>query len=215
MTPPLAARTAVVTDPAMRHPNHLGHLVASALRRHRDRPVLQLGGTTLTGGETAEAVSRYVRAFEALGVGTGAPSALLSLNRPEVLLIIAAGQMVGSRRTALHPLGSLDDHAYAIDDAGITTLIIDPVPAFVERAMRLLDRVPGLKQVLTIGAVPEGLAGTGARDLVAAAAGYPPAPLRPAPLSPDHAVVACGCRVPRPDPDQGRFAGGAARLRPG
>ncbi|RSM62224.1 acyl-CoA synthetase [Actinoplanes sp. ATCC 53533] len=177
-----------MTDQEMRHPNHLGHLVVSALRQHRDKPVLRLGDTTLTGGQTAEAVSRYAQAFEALGVGTGSPSALLSLNRPEVLLIIAAGQMRGSRRTALHPLGSLDDHAYAIDDAGITTLIIDPVPAFVERALGLLERVPGLKQVLTIGPVPEALAGTDARDLVAAAAGYDAQPLRPATLPPDHIV---------------------------
>jgi fatty-acyl-CoA synthase len=177
-----------VTDREMRYPNHLGNLVASALRRHRDKPVLRLGDTTLTGGETAAAVSRYAQAFEALGVGTGRPSALLSLNRPEVLLIIAAGQLRGSRRTALHPLGSLDDHAYALDDAGITTLVIDPVPAFVERALGLLERVPGLEQVLTIGPVPEALAGTGARDLIAAAAGYDAQPLRPAVLPPDHIV---------------------------
>jgi fatty-acyl-CoA synthase len=168
----------------MREPNHLGHLVVTALRRHRNRPVLQLGDTTLTGGETAAAVSRYVQAFEALGIGTGAPAALLSLNRPEVLLIIAAGQILGSRRTALHPLGSLDDHAYAIDDAGIGTLVIDPVPSFVERARGLLDKVPGLKQVLTIG--PSDL--PGARDLVAVADGFSPEPLRPAELPPGHIV---------------------------
>ena len=172
----------------MRQPNHLGHLVVAALRQHRNKPVMVLGDTTLTGGETAAAVSRYAQAFEVLGAGTGASSALLSLNRPEVLLIIAAGQMLGARRTALHPLGSLDDHAYAIDDAGISTLIIDPVPAFVERALGLLEKVPGLKQVLTIGPVPEALAGTGARDLVATADGYQPQPLRPAPLPPDHIV---------------------------
>jgi fatty-acyl-CoA synthase len=129
-----------------------------------------------------------VQAFESLGLGTGAPAALLSLNRPEVLLIIAAGQILGSRRTALHPLGSLDDHAYALDDAGITTLIIDPVPAFVERARGLLEKVPGLKQVLTIGPVPPALAGADAHDLVAAAETCTPRPLRPADLPPDHIV---------------------------
>jgi fatty-acyl-CoA synthase len=96
--------------------------------------------------------------------------------------------MLGARRTALHPLGSLDDHAYAIDDAGIATLIIDPEPAFVARALGLLEKVPGLKQVLTIGPVPEALARTGARDLVAVADGYEPRPLRPVPLPPDHIV---------------------------
>jgi fatty-acyl-CoA synthase len=174
-------------EQAMRYPNHLGHLVVSALKRHRDAPVMVLGETTMTGGGTAEQVSQYTQAFEELGAGTGAAVALLSLNRPEVLLIIAAGQMQGSRRTALHPLGSLDDHAYILGDAGITTLIIDPVPMFVERALGLLEKVPGLTQVLTIGPVPEPLAHVG-RDLTATAAKFEPGPLRPAALPPDQVV---------------------------
>ncbi|WP_051808279.1 fatty-acid--CoA ligase FadD8 [Actinoplanes subtropicus] len=164
---------------AMREPNHLGHLMVAALRRHRDKPVMELGGTTLTGGEMAAEVSRYAQALEALGVG---PSALLSSNRPEVLLIVAAGQILGARRTALHPLGSLDDHAYAINDAGIGTLIVDPV--YAERALGLLEKAPGLKQILTIG--PSAL--PGAVDLVATASVYQAAPLRPAPLEPGHVV---------------------------
>ncbi|WP_103354475.1 fatty-acid--CoA ligase FadD8 [Amycolatopsis sp. CA-128772] len=174
-------------EQAMRYPNHLGHLVVSALKRHRDKPVMVLGDTTMTGGRTAEQVSQYAQAFEALGAGTGAPVALLSLNRPEVLLIIAAGQLQGSRRTALHPLGSLDDHAYILADAGITTLIIDPVPAFVDRALGLLEKVPGLTQVLTIGPVPEGLAHVG-EDLTATAATFEPTELKPAVLPPDQVV---------------------------
>ncbi|MBE1494302.1 fatty-acyl-CoA synthase [Amycolatopsis lexingtonensis] len=174
-------------EQAMRYPNHLGHLVVSALKRHRDKPVMVLGDTTLTGGRTAEQVSQYAQAFEALGAGTGAPVALLSLNRPEVLLVIASGQVQGSRRTALHPLGSLDDHAYILADAGITTLIIDPVPAFVERALGLLEKVPGLTQVLTIGPVPEALSHVG-KDLTAAATGFEPKPLVPVELPPDQVV---------------------------
>ncbi len=174
-------------EQAMRYPNHLGHLVVSALKRHRDAPVMVLGETTMTGGGTAEQVSQYAQAFEELGAGTGAAVALLSLNRPEVLLIIAAGQMQGSRRSALHPLGSLDDHAYILGDAGITTLIIDPVPMFVERALGLLEKVPGLTQVLTIGPVPEQLAHVGT-DLTATAAKFEPGPLKPADLPPDQVV---------------------------
>ena len=54
-----------------------------------------------------------------------------------------------------------------INDAGITTLIVNPL--FAERAVELLGKCPGLKQVLTIGPVPESLAEAG-RDLVAEAA---------------------------------------------
>ncbi|MCP9274181.1 fatty-acid--CoA ligase FadD8 [Mycolicibacterium arenosum] len=174
-----------MSDDLLRHPIHSGHLTVGALKRNKDRPVLFLGDTTLTGGELAERISQYIQAFEALGAGSGSATGLLSLNRPEVLMIIGAGQTQGYRRTALHPLGSLDDHAYVLNDAGVTSLIIDPNPMFVERALGLLEKVPGLKQVLTIGPVPSELADV-AVDLNAEAAKYTPKPLVAADLPPDH-----------------------------
>ncbi|MEO6795282.1 MAG: fatty-acid--CoA ligase FadD8 [Mycobacterium sp.] len=174
-----------MSDERLRNPNHTGHLLAGALRRHRDKPVLFLGDTTLTAGQLADRISQYIQAFEALGAGTGAAVGLLSLNRPEVLMIIGAGQTQGFRRTALHPLGSLDDHAYVLADAGISTLIIDPTPAFVQRALGLLNKVDSLRQILTIGRVPAELAKVGV-DLAAEAAKYPPRPLTAADLPPDH-----------------------------
>jgi fatty-acyl-CoA synthase len=169
----------------LRHPVHTGHLTVGALKRHRDRPVLYLGDTTLTGGQLADRISQYIQAFEALGAGTDATVGLLSLNRPEVLMIIGAGQTQGYRRTALHPLGSLDDHAYVLSDGGATALIIDPVPMFIERAVGLLEKVPSLRQILTLGPVPPELADVGV-DLVAAAAGFQPTALTAAELPPDH-----------------------------
>jgi fatty-acyl-CoA synthase len=170
-------------DDTLRTGTHNGHLMVAALKRHRDRPVIYLGDVTLTGGEVADRISQYVQAFESLGAGSGAPGALLALNRPEVLFVLGAGQTQGYRRTSLHPLGSADDHAYVINDAGITTLIIDPY--FAERAVELLDKCPGLKQVLTIGPVPESLATVG-QDLTAVAATFEPRPLEAALLPPDH-----------------------------
>ncbi|AEF39385.1 fatty-acid--CoA ligase FadD8 [Hoyosella subflava] len=172
----------------MRQPVHLGHVLIQALNRHREGPVLELGEIMLTGQETAAQISQYAQAFDDLGMGTGAPVALLSLNRPEVLLTIGAGQILGSRRTALHPLGSVDDHAFVLSDAAITHLIIDPIPMFVQRAVELLDAVPTLRQIVTLGPVPEELKGTGARDLTECAATYTPQPLKAADLPPDHVV---------------------------
>ncbi|MEZ0050861.1 fatty-acyl-CoA synthase [Mycobacterium sp. MAA66] len=174
-----------MSDELLRHPLHSGHFTVSALKRNKDKPVLFLGDTTLTGGQLADRISQYIQAFEALGAGAGSATGLLSLNRPEVLMIIGAGQTQGFRRTALHPLGSLDDHAYVLADAGVTSLIIDPTPAFVERALGLLDKVPSLTQVLTIGPVPEALADV-AKDLAAEAAKFEPQPLKAADLAPDH-----------------------------
>lgn len=169
----------------LRHPIHSGHLTVGALKRNKDKPVLFLGDTTLTGGQLAERISCYIQAFEALGAGTGVTVGLLALNRPEVLMIIGAGQTQGYRRTALHPLGSLDDHAYVLADAGVSSLIIDPNPMFVERALGLLQKVDGLRQILTIGPVPPELESVGV-DLVAEAARYTPLPLVAADLPPDH-----------------------------
>ena len=177
-----------MSDELLRNPTHNGHLLVGALRRHKNRPVLFLGDTTLTGGQLAERVSQYIQAFEALGAGTGVTVGLLSLNRPEVLMILGASQTQGYRRTALHPLGSLDDHAYVLSDAGATALIIDPNPMFVERALGLLEKVDSLEKILTIGPVPEGLMDLNERavDLSAEAAKYSPKPLVVADLPPDH-----------------------------
>jgi fatty-acyl-CoA synthase len=173
-----------MSDSLLRHPIHSGHLTVGALKRNRDKPVLFLGDTTLTGGQLAERISQYVQAFEGLGAGSGAVVGLLALNRPEVLMIVGAGQTQGYRRVALHPLGSLDDHAYVLSDAEVTSLIIDPNPMFTERALGLLEKVPSLKQVLTIGPVPQALEGVGV-DLTAEAAKYSPQPLVAADLAPD------------------------------
>ena len=135
-------------DDQMRLGTHNGHLMAAALRRHHDKPVIHLGDVTLTGAEVSARISQYVQAFEDLGAGQGTAGALLALNRPEVLFILGASQTQGYRRTSLHPLGSLDDHAYVINDAEITVLVVDPL--FAERAAGLLEKCPGLKQVLTI-----------------------------------------------------------------
>ena len=174
-----------MSDTDLRTGTHNGNLMVAALKRHRDRPVMHLGDVTLTGGQVAERISQYVQAFETLGAGTGTSAALLALNRPEVLFILGAGQTQGYRRTSLHPLGSADDHAYVINDAGITTLVVDP--AFTERALALLEKCPGLTQVVTIGPVPEQLAEVG-KDLVATAATYETQELRAKVLPPDHIV---------------------------
>jgi fatty-acyl-CoA synthase len=154
--------------------------MAQALAAHRDDPVLEIDGRTLTGGELLGEMARYVAALESLGVTTGSAVGLLSPNRPEVLVSIGAGQTRGYRRTALHPLGSLDDHAFVLADAGVETLIVDP--AFAARAADLLEKVPCLEQVLTLGPAAMGT------DLVAAAAEVEAGPLTVVDL-PDDAIV--------------------------
>ncbi len=172
----------------LRNPNHVGHLLAGALYRHKDKPVLSVGDTILTGRRQAAAISEYVQALEADAARSEMVVGLLSQNRPEVLMVVGAALTQGYRYTALHPLGSLDDHAYVITDAGITSLIIDPTPVFVERALALLDRVDTLNRIVTLGPVPESLSNVGI-DLVAEAKKYQPRPLVGLDLAPDHIVL--------------------------
>ncbi|HWV27587.1 MAG TPA: AMP-binding protein, partial [Aeromicrobium sp.] len=163
-------------DPALHQGPHSGQMLLHSLRRHRDAVVMELGDRTITGGEMVDEMSRYQQALEDLGAGTGSAVGLLAANRPEVLFLIGVGQTQGYRRTALHPLGSLDDHAYVLQDAGVTVLIVDDVPAFVERGEALLERVSTLTRVLTIN------------ELAARAADFQARPLQAAELAPDHVV---------------------------
>lgn len=154
---------------SLHQPNHNGHLLIEALRRHADTPVLSCQLTSRTGGQLSDEISRYIQASESLGAGSNSSVAVLARNRPEVLIDIAAMHIRGYRRVALHPLGSLDDHAYILEDAGVTTLLIEPTPIYVQRALTLIDRVESLRQILTFGPVPSELSNV-ATDIVAHAA---------------------------------------------
>ena len=158
--------------------------MVAALKRHANRPIVHLGDVTLTGRETSERISQYIQAFESLGAGRGSAGALLALNRPEVLFILGAGQTQGFRRTSLHPLGSVDDHVYVLEDAEIEALIFDPI--FAERAAALKERVPSLR-LLSLGPCDAADA-----DLIEVAAGFEPGP---AVAVAHHLQVALACLV--------------------
>ena len=112
------------------------------------------------------------------GVGQGSPVSVLSANRPEVLFNMAAMMISGCRGTPLHPLGSLDDHAYICNDAGIETLVYDPT-LFGQRAQELKERVPSLKNLLAFGPSDSG------DDYGALADGFEPQPLVAADVDPE------------------------------
>ncbi|GAA4395054.1 AMP-binding protein [Tsukamurella soli] len=136
------------------------------------------GCAELTYAQMRDAVSRYAQAYRAHGLGVGSPVAILSANRPEVLFAQGANLVTGVRFAALHPIGSLDDHAYVLEDAGIDTLIYDP-DTYDQRAGELQARVPGLRNLLAFGPTRAGT------DLVAEAARYDPAPLTAPVVAPD------------------------------
>ena len=142
-------------------------LLLAALNRNPDKPAVYLGDTVLTARQVRDEISTYVQALESKGLSRGSPVAVLALNRPEVLFNMGAGMVLGCRTTPLHPLGSVDDQAYVLEDAGIETLVFDP-EFFGERAAALAERVPGLKNLLAFGPSEVG------DDYIALAAGFAP-----------------------------------------
>ena len=65
-------------------------LLITALDRSADRPALYLGDVVLTGAEMRGAISRFQQALASVGIGQGSSVAMLSKNRPEVLISMGA-----------------------------------------------------------------------------------------------------------------------------
>ncbi|MFK7974879.1 MAG: AMP-binding protein [Halioglobus sp.] len=135
---------------ALHHPTLMPHLLIDGLNRYNDEPCLFLGDKVASYREVRESTSQMVQALQSVGLGVGSRIAVISANRPEVLSNIAAMQLNGCIGTPLHPLGSLDDHAYVLEAAEIDTLIFDP-NTFEEVAVALKGKVPGLKNLLGFG----------------------------------------------------------------
>jgi fatty-acyl-CoA synthase len=73
-------------------------LVINALGSRPDRPAMLLGDSVITVGDLRDQVSRFCQAYDSLGIGAGSPLAVLSSNRPEVVVAGQANQITGTRR---------------------------------------------------------------------------------------------------------------------
>ena len=159
------------------HPSSGSDLVAHALSHDPDRPVIILDdGSLVTAADLRGAISRYVQLFDTLSPRP-MRAALLSKNRPEVPGVFYAFSFAGIVSTPLHPMGSLEDYLYVIEDAGIDLLIYDE--AFEAVVGELATRAPSLRHLLAIGK-----GGIG-RSIDEAAAGFVPGALKAPPVLPD------------------------------
>jgi fatty-acyl-CoA synthase len=138
----------------LHRPLYVTDLLVNALNQDPGRPLLQLlGGPTLTVGQVRDETSRYAQALVSLGVARGTRVALLSANRPEVLHVSHAVQILAAVSAPMHPLAGAADHLHVIQDAGIELLVFD-AERYGARAAELAAQAPGLK-----------LAGLGASDI--------------------------------------------------
>ena len=125
-------------------------LVAHALNRDLDRTVLMLAdGRSVTAGEMRDQISRYSQVYAALSPAP-ARAALLSKNRPEVPAASSALNFAGIVSTALHPMGSIEDYLYVLEDAGIDLLVYD-ADHYTEVAAELQRRAPRLRHLIALG----------------------------------------------------------------
>jgi fatty-acyl-CoA synthase len=154
-----------------------GEIILTALRRFPDRIAFRQDDRTLTYRETADLLARWITVFTERGLGPVRREDPDALSRPEVWLGQSSAAMAGGRYTALHPLGSLDDHLYACNEAELRFLLVDP--AYAERAAKLLDASGCVETVFTFGPAEVG------EDLTRLAAAVTPAPLTAGPHGPD------------------------------
>jgi fatty-acyl-CoA synthase len=163
-------------DP-LHHPPLMPHLLIEGLNRFHEEPCLFLGDRVASYRDVREMTSRMVQALQSRGLGPGSRVAVISANRPEVLSNIAAMQLAGCIGTPLHPLGSLDDHAYVLEAAEIDALVYD-ASVFENHAAALKARLPGL-DLLGFGPTDCG------EDYLALADSFTPQPLVAPDIEPD------------------------------
>jgi fatty-acyl-CoA synthase len=147
-------------------------LLVHSLTYDLDRPVVQFAdtGKIVTARAYRDVISQYIQALDALGLPPGTRLGLLSRNRPEVLYVNGALPFTQFCVVAMHPMGSVDDLSYMVEDADIEVLIFDS-GYYQDHARELQQRHPRLKHLLGLGPTEVG------DDLTALAAGYDPAPL--------------------------------------
>lgn len=154
----------------LHRPLYVPDILVNALNQTPNKPMLSLlGGVTLTVGQVRDAASQFVQALASLGVGKGTRVGLLSPNRPEVLHVANAVQLLACTYSPLHPLSGLNDHIYAVTDGDLDILIFD-AERYSARAGELAEAHPKLK-LIAFGQSPL------AEDLSQLAQSFTPLPL--------------------------------------
>jgi fatty-acyl-CoA synthase len=155
-----------------------GDLIVSALSHDLDRlVVIGTEGERVTAGELAGQISQLQQFFESLDPRP-TRAALLARNRLEVLSVGNGISFAGIVMTTLHPMGSIEDYLYVIEDAGIDLLVYD-ADHYGDTAASLKLRAPRLRYVFAMGK------GSTGENLAEVARTYRPRPLEAPTVEPD------------------------------
>src|ERR1700743_3055370 len=121
-----------------------------ALARYPDRTAFSWPGGSLTYRGVTELIGRIQKVFVQLGLQPGTRVAFLTANRADSWCAGVAAQLSRLAITWLHPLGSLDDQLFQLDDSEAEMLIVRAA-AFRARGGDLVAKAGGLKTVFTMG----------------------------------------------------------------
>jgi fatty-acyl-CoA synthase len=121
-----------------------------ALARYPSRTAFAWPGGSLSYQGATDLIGRMQATFMRLGLQPGSRVAFLSANRADTWCAGVAAQLARLALTWLHPLGSLDDQLFQLEDSDAEMLVVDAA-AFRDRGGDLAVKAPGLKNVLTMG----------------------------------------------------------------
>jgi fatty-acyl-CoA synthase len=127
-----------------------------ALARYPERTAFSWPGGSITYRGATDMIGRIQSVFMQLGFAPGTRVAFLSANRADAWCASGAAQLSRFAITWLHPLGSLDDQLFQLEDSEAQMLVVDGA-TFRDRGGELAARTTGLKTVFTLGPASYGV----------------------------------------------------------
>jgi fatty-acyl-CoA synthase len=146
----------------------VGAQALRALSRHPSRVAFSWPGGSLTYQGATDLIGRMQKVFMQLGLEPGARVAFLTANRAESWCAGIAAQLSRLAITWLHPLGSLEDQFFQLEDSEAEILVVD-AQVFRDRGGAIASKASGLKTVFTLGTADYGADLLAAVDAVGSA----------------------------------------------
>ncbi|MFK7732961.1 MAG: AMP-binding protein [Pseudomonadales bacterium] len=126
-------------------------MILQGLRRWPERDaIVDAGGLALTYANLEQRIWKFAQALKDAGLNPGDGLAQLAANRVDTYVLMAACLASGIRYTPLHPMGSLGDQLYIINDANISLVVVD-VPFFADRGRELRSSIESRISVFALG----------------------------------------------------------------
>src|SRR3954462_6014271 len=128
----------------------VGEQTLRALARYPSRTAFAWPGGSITYQGATDLIGRIQGVLMQLQLQPGTRVAFLTADRAETWCAGVAAQLSRLAITWLHPLGSLEDQLFQIDDSDSAVLVVDAI-AFIDRGGELAAKATNLRTVFTIG----------------------------------------------------------------